>query len=210
MMYRIGFVGYKNSGKTHISSKLAEENDLVNLIGFSDPLYRALYAIAGITLEEIQDKSRREIPDDRLHGRSIQYALNSLGNDWGRGKMDENFWSERAFGLSEENRINVFDNVRYENELLGIINSDRSLIIDIFNSDVDFDGTEPEKNISRLRTQADIILHNDGQQFANSPFEMKVFSQIISLHYLGYDLAELLHLEKATHYIEFNNIINRK
>ena len=167
--FRVGFVGYKNSGKTHISTKLREHNSVYKAIGFSDPLYECLEAAAGITVKEIQDKSRRELPDPRLGGKSIQYALNSLGSDWGRGMIYEDIWTNRAFGKSEYGKFNLFDNVRFWNEYEGVRKGQGSVVFGIWNDDVGDDGTYPESFVFDLWQKADFIIDNSGQEFANDP-----------------------------------------
>lgn len=167
--FQIGFVGYKNAGKTHISSKLQALSPAYNAIGFSDPLYACLEAATGITIDRIQDKESRELPDPRLGGRSIQYALNTLGSDWGRKMMFEEIWVNRAFSRSEYGKLNLFDNVRFLNEFEGVRKGSGSVIFGIWNDDVKDDGSYPETLVNVLQRKADFIIDNTGQQFANNP-----------------------------------------
>ena len=165
--FRVGFVGYKNSGKTHISSKLQDKHPVYKAIGFSDPLYECLYAAAGITVKEIQNKSRRELPDPRLGGKSIQHALNTLGSDWGRGMIYEDIWTNRAFAKAEPGKTNLFDNVRFWNEYDGVRKGSGSVIFGIWNDDVGDDGSYPESFVYDIWQKADFIIDNSGQEFAN-------------------------------------------
>ena len=119
--FSVGFVGYKNSGKTHISTKLQKISPIINLIGFSDPLYKALHEATGIPIEDFQKKELREVPNPLLGGKSIQFALNTLGTDWGRKMIDEDIWLNRAFSKTLPGKINLFDNVRFPNEWSGIV-----------------------------------------------------------------------------------------
>nr|CAI3971244.1 deoxynucleoside monophosphate kinase [Ochrobactrum phage ORM_20] len=187
--FRIGFTGYKNSGKTHISTKLQEYSPTIKAIGFSDPLYACLYEAAGITLEEIQDKSRREIPDERLGGKSIQYALNTLGSDWGRGMIHENIWTNRAFSKSELGKYNLFDNVRFLNELDGVRKGTGSVVFGIWNERVKNDGTYPESFVMDIMKKADFIIDNTDQAFAKNKYrihELMIGIQAVDLgHGLG-------------------------
>lgn len=179
----VGFVGFKNSGKTFISKSLAvyarmnqyveddkvfaikslDEHRTVKRIGFSDPLYDML-AVLGITYDEIQDKSIREIPDDRLGGRSIQYALNTIGSDWGRKMMYEDIWMDAAMSRVSPTEMNIFDNVRFRNEADAIL-SRGGILVSIQNDQVSNDGTYPESFIDELRRDCTMTVFNNANSF---------------------------------------------
>ncbi|QIW87888.1 deoxynucleotide monophosphate kinase [Agrobacterium phage OLIVR5] len=194
MAFRVGFVGYKNSGKTHISSKLKSASAFVKTIGFSDPLYETVVAATGIPMEDFQNKEIRELPDPRLGGRSIQYALNTLGSEWGRKMMFEEIWTNRAFKNEEDDMINIFDNVRFTNELEGVRKGSKSVLFAIKNRDVKNDGSYPEKEIAKLQKQCDFVIDNTGQQFAMDTHAMTLF-----LDYLHVISANNLSIEEAAY-----------
>ncbi|QIG68071.1 deoxynucleotide monophosphate kinase protein [Rhizobium phage RHph_Y68] len=156
----VGLIGYKNSGKTSIAKKYGQMFDPhLNMIGFSNPLYKML-GVLGITEEEIQDKPRRELPDPRFGGRSIQYALNSLGTDWGRKMIYENIWVDRALDAMIPSLTNIADNVRFPNEF-DAVRKRNGFLIAIVNPKVGDDGTAPEKHIKDLQEKADVKIYND-------------------------------------------------
>ncbi|AKE44634.1 deoxynucleoside monophosphate kinase [Sinorhizobium phage phiM9] len=157
----VGLIGYKNAGKTQITQAfrgLYPELP-VRMIGFSNPLYKML-GVLGITEDEIQDKPNRNTPHPKLGGKSIQFALNSLGTDWGRKMIHENIWTDRAMDDAQSHLINFADNVRFPNEFDAVIDRD-GLTVAIINPNVCDDGTAPEAHIADLQEQADYKLFND-------------------------------------------------
>lgn len=157
----IGLIGYKNSGKTSITKafKRVYPELPVRMIGFSNPLYKML-GVLGITEEEIQDKPNRNTPHPKLGGKSIQFALNSLGTEWGRKMIHENIWTDRAMDDADPRVINVADNVRFPNEFDAVMDRN-GLTVAIINPNVKDDGTAPEAHIEELQSLADYKLYND-------------------------------------------------
>jgi hypothetical protein len=156
----VGLIGYKNSGKTSITRKYKQLFDAsVNMIGFSNPLYQML-GVLGVTEEEIQEKHKREFPHPKLGGKSIQFALNSLGTEWGRKMIYENIWVDRSLDAVVPGVTNVADNVRFPNEFKTVRNRG-GVLIAIVNPTVRDDGTAPEAHIAELQAQADFTIHND-------------------------------------------------
>ncbi|QIG73908.1 deoxynucleoside monophosphate kinase [Rhizobium phage RHph_N34] len=156
----VGLIGYKNSGKTTIAKTFSQMYGFqTKMIGFSNPLYEML-AVLGISLEEIQDKPRRELPDERLGGKSIQFALNSLGTDWGRKMIYENIWTDIALNSTDSLAINIADNVRFPNEFDGV-KIRNGITVAIINPNVKDDGTAPEAHIEELQSKADYKIFND-------------------------------------------------
>jgi hypothetical protein len=159
----IGLIGYKNSGKTSISREFASLYDEfdVNMIGFSNPLYDMLNVL-GISREEIQDKSIREIPHPKLHGKSIQYALNTLGTDWGRKLISENIWVKASMEQLKDEpwTVNIADNIRFPNEFQAV-KDHGGITVGIVNPTVCDDGTVPESYVRQLQKEADYTILND-------------------------------------------------
>ncbi|AIK68388.1 deoxynucleoside monophosphate kinase [Rhizobium phage vB_RleM_P10VF] len=159
----IGLIGYKNSGKTSIANRYKELfDDSVNMIGFSNPLY-AMLGVLGISMEEIQDKSKREIPHEKLGGKSIQFALNSLGTDWGRNMIYKNLWVERSLDALHPFATNIADNVRFPNEY-DAVERQNGILVAIINPHVHDDGTAPEKHILELQDKAAYSIYNDPEK----------------------------------------------
>ncbi|QIG69704.1 deoxynucleotide monophosphate kinase protein [Rhizobium phage RHph_I46] len=156
----VGLIGFKNSGKTSITKEyITCFNYKTKMIGFSNPLYEML-GVLGISIEEIQDKPRRDLPDERLGGKSIQFALNSLGTDWGRKMIYENIWTDIALNSAQNGIVNIADNVRFPNEFEGV-KKRNGITVAIINPNVKDDGTAPEAYIESLQKKADYTIFND-------------------------------------------------
>ncbi|QGZ13907.1 deoxynucleoside monophosphate kinase [Rhizobium phage RL38J1] len=159
----IGLIGYKNSGKTSISKRYKELFGVpVNMIGFSNPLYQML-EVLGVTMEEIQDKSKRDEPHELLGGKSIQFALNSLGTDWGRNMIYKNLWVERSLDSLQPDTINIADNVRFPNEYDAVERSN-GILVAVINPLVRYDGTVPEQHIAELQDKAPYSIYNNPEE----------------------------------------------
>lgn len=158
----IGLIGYKNSGKTSLSKLVGEVFYASNygIIGFSNPLYKMMEVGLGITYEEIQDKARRDEPDPRLGGKSIQYALNTLGTKWGREMIYDDIWVDRSLASIGNLPVYFADNVRYANEYEGIERVG-GINIAIVNPLVSDDGTWPEAHIAELQARTPFKVFND-------------------------------------------------
>jgi hypothetical protein len=157
----IGLIGYKNSGKTSISKAFTElyPNLEVNMIGFSNPLYDML-GVLGISRAEIQNKSIREVPHPKLYGKSIQYALNSLGTDWGRNMIGENIWVDASMSQLKPGAVNIADNIRFPNEF-DAVRKNGGITVAIINPTVMDDGTVPESYVRELQAISDYQILND-------------------------------------------------
>ena len=177
--FLIGFVGYKNSGKTSVAKAFGEHfHDGVHLCGFSNPLYSMLEAGFGITYEDIQDKAARDIPLPQLGGRSIQYALNTLGTDWGRHMMNEDLWADAAIRTVKPGRVNIFDNVRFPNEFDKIKNAG-GMLVHISNPSMSDDGTAPEAWVGYLGAKCDYSVFNEQGTVSLSDVTEVLFEQFL-------------------------------
>jgi len=71
-----------------------------------------------VDLDELFDKGK-EAPLGCLNGKSYRYALQTLGTEWGRGFMGEDFWCKQTMAdVRNELKIGmvVIDDVRFDNE----------------------------------------------------------------------------------------------
>lgn len=118
----IGMTGLAGSGKDTVAQYLAERYDFA-VISFADPLYQAVSAITGITVEKLHDRTIKEQPIKWL-GRSPRELLQSLGTEWGRKMIHENIWVsialERIATLTEKGHHVVVTDVRFDNEAMAI------------------------------------------------------------------------------------------
>jgi hypothetical protein len=86
----IGLCGAAGAGKNTVAERLCLEHKFVPL-AFADPLYAAVSAITGLTVEELQDRSRKEQPLGWLDS-SPRRLLQTLGTDWGRNMIHPEIW----------------------------------------------------------------------------------------------------------------------
>ena len=117
----LGLSGKAGSGKTHISNALCETlrethpNEHVERIAFATPLKKMLAVLFDKT-----DKTQPIYKD-----KTVRYFLQTLGTEWGREKIDENFWIDMSLMKAYE-RVSsgyiVVEDVRFRNEADAILN----------------------------------------------------------------------------------------
>ena len=85
----IALTGLMNAGKSTVADYLVTQHGFVHL-KFAHGLKSMLRAL-GLTEDEIEGV-RKELPCDKLNGRSPRYAMQTLGTEWGRVCMGQDFW----------------------------------------------------------------------------------------------------------------------
>jgi hypothetical protein len=85
----IGLCGAAGAGKNTVAGRLAQHG--YRCAAFADPLYAAVSAITGLTVEELQDRSRKENALGWISC-SPRRLLQTLGTDWGRNMIHEEIW----------------------------------------------------------------------------------------------------------------------
>lgn len=107
----IGLCGLASSGKSTAAAAL--EDIGFRRVSFADPLRRMLLAF-GVTVDELADK---EAPCAALCGRTVRYAMQTLGTEWGRELVGPDVWT-RAWAREEAVKWAdvVADDVRFPNE----------------------------------------------------------------------------------------------
>lgn len=91
----IGIAGKARAGKTTIANYI-RDNYGFTTINFADPIKRGLEAMLDLTpktLDELKISGDPIIPDTNINVRKL---LQTLGTEWGREIVDENFWTELA------------------------------------------------------------------------------------------------------------------
>ena len=86
----IGLCGAAGAGKNTVAERLCLEHKFVPM-AFADPLYAAVSAITGLTVEQLQDRSRKENALGWISC-SPRRLLQTLGTDWGRNMIHEEIW----------------------------------------------------------------------------------------------------------------------
>ena len=116
---------YPQAGKSTVADMLVEEFGF-RCVKFADALkamLRALLLSQGASFEQIDEMiegSKKECVSDLLGFRSPRFAMQTLGTEWGRETMDQDFWTgivrRKIKSLVEEGRPVVIDDMRFENE----------------------------------------------------------------------------------------------
>ena len=123
----IGLAGYAGSGKSTVATMLYEEHGFARA-RFAGPLKAMMAALlkdSGAddeTIHELIEGANKNHPSIWLNGISPRVAMQTLGTEWGRVLMGEDFWIELAARKIERFRRRypsvpmVFEDVRFVNE----------------------------------------------------------------------------------------------
>ena len=121
----IGLSGKAGSGKTTVTKYLTRKG--FGTRKFADPLKSMLADLLisqGVEPEDTPlflEGELKEVPTELLGGKSPRHAMQTLGTDWGRGQLNEDFWVEAALRNPAQRDL-IFDDVRFLNEALAIRN----------------------------------------------------------------------------------------
>lgn len=108
----IALTGVAGSGKSTVAGMLADYG--YTLVKFAGPL-KAMLREVGLTVSEIEG-NRKELPIDFLCGKSPRQAMQTLGYEWGRKCIGEDFWVN-AWRLAVNGLpLVVVDDCRFPNE----------------------------------------------------------------------------------------------
>lgn len=124
----VAFSGRAGSGKSVAANALIASG--FKRVKFADGLktmLAALYGVAGLTEESIQERIEGELkedPDPILCGASPRHAMQTLGGDWGRDLISPalwvSIWNQAAIHAMTNGYNVVVDDVRYVNEVAAI------------------------------------------------------------------------------------------
>lgn len=109
----IGVCGAAGAGKGEIA-RILEERGYATL-SFADPLYDAVSAITGLSVEELKDRSRKENTLGWI-SYSPRRLLQSLGTEWGREMIHPEIWVMAAFQRMLPGGDYCIPDVRFANE----------------------------------------------------------------------------------------------
>src|SRR6516164_7143907 len=110
----LGLCGLAGSGKTTAAVHLVSQFGYQR-IRFADPLKDMLRYGIGLTDTHIEGELK-EIPLKALCGKSPRWAMQSLGTQWGRDCIGEQFWVNawlRRVEESDPDKPIVADDVRF-------------------------------------------------------------------------------------------------
>jgi len=111
----LAFYGQQQVGKSSAAAAVGRDNHLVVQASFADPIYRAVSAILGFDVREVE----KETPI--LCDKSPRQLLQTLGTEWGRGMVGDDIWlkcMEDTLITHQEagKRMVVIDDLRFRNE----------------------------------------------------------------------------------------------
>jgi len=117
----IAFTGQAGSGKSTATRYLVERHGYT-LVKFAGPLKDMMRALG---LEEGQiEGDRKEVPTSLLAGKTPRHAMQTLGTEWGRNCIGEDFWvgvwRQRANVIIANGGRVVTDDCRFPNEAQAI------------------------------------------------------------------------------------------
>lgn len=111
----LAFFGQQQSGKTTAAQHLVTNKGFQRL-SFADTLYDMMGVLLQGNLRQ-QDKEVGQVP---LEGKSIRYAMQTLGTEWGRNMLGQNIWvtamAQKLKALELTNANIVIDDCRFFNE----------------------------------------------------------------------------------------------
>jgi len=115
----IGLCGAAGAGKNTVAERLCLEHKFVPL-AFADPLYAAVSAITGLTVEQLQDRSRKENTLGWISC-SPRKLLQTLGTDWGRNMIHPEIWVMATMQRADVAGCDIcITDVRFPNEAAAI------------------------------------------------------------------------------------------
>jgi adenylate kinase family enzyme len=114
----IAFAGPAGAGKSYASRLLADRYGYLKL-SFADPLRQMLSCLTDV--EDRYNERKHELRPE-LCNKSVRFALQTLGTEWGREHMGFNIWVEqmryrvnRYRSLQSQTLITI-DDLRFDNE----------------------------------------------------------------------------------------------
>lgn len=148
----VGLTGHARCGKDTMANMLVDKYAFVKL-SFASPIRDFVAHCCGLSLKEMEVV--KEKPHPNLLGKSPRYAMQTLGTEWGRMIIGNNFWVnlclEKAKELSDSGLNVVVPDVRFDNEARAIKDSG-GMIIKILRPSkekIELASHESEKGVSK-------------------------------------------------------------
>lgn len=153
----IAFTGLIGSGKTTAANYVVHRYGYHKL-PFAEGLKSMMMAL-GLTYDQVYG-DQKEIPLSILCGKTPRYAMQTLGTEWGRQLIGENFWPNlwKANAEQYSNRVTC-DDCRFPNEAT-VVRSIGGIVVKIIRSSVK-PGTHPSET-EMVKILPDYVLTNDG------------------------------------------------
>lgn len=121
----IGIAGKKRSGKDTAAGILVRESDyrrlsFASILKSMTSLCLTRLGIDPTTAQAMIDGDLKEMPVPQLCGKSTRHAMQTLGTEWGRNCIDENFWVQATLRQAMALGKAVISDVRFANEAQAI------------------------------------------------------------------------------------------
>ena len=120
MTFLIGLMGYKQSGKSEVAKHLMSMYKFERL-AFTDPLKDMIKGL-GLSNVWVNGSLKEKENKDILNGHTPRYAMQTLGTEWARKYMGEDFWvnlwktrAKAILRTSKDSRL-VVEDLRFPNE----------------------------------------------------------------------------------------------
>ena len=158
----IGLSGKAGSGKTTVTNYLTKMG--FGTRKFADPLKSMLADLLisqGVEPEYTPlfiEGELKEVPTELLGGKSPRHAMQTLGTEWGRGQLHEDFWVEAALRNPTQRDL-IFDDVRFPNEALAIRNRG-GIVVNVLREDAPQVGRHLSED-SLMDFAFDFVIYND-------------------------------------------------
>lgn len=118
----IGLAGFRGAGKDEVAKALIREgfvnikmagalkhmiDSYLEYIGLEDPKVRLEYI----------EGSKKETESELFSGKTSRWGMQSLGTEWGRNCMGEDFWTNAFRTKASQHALVVCTDVRFHNEV---------------------------------------------------------------------------------------------
>ena len=179
----IGFTGPAGAGKSTAATILLKNHTRAMRMSFARPLKRMIYELIREALPKAYPHKASDLMDDPtlknqplvfLGGMTPRYLMQTLGTEWGRQAVNENFWVdlaavkvERALGNTRHGNVDilplkfVFDDVRFGNEA-EMIRRYGGVIVRIERPDATQDPAISGHASEAFDFKPDMVILNDG------------------------------------------------
>lgn len=162
----IGFAGQAGAGKS-TAARILRDHAGFTVLPFAGPL-KAMTRAFGLTAAEMT--LFKEVPLDRLNGKSPRQFMQFLGTEFGRNLIGENVWVDAWRESLGESAVEHFgdilacaDDVRFENEAAAI-RAEGGLVVRIERESAG--SATGSSHASEAGVVADLTIQNDGDEDA--------------------------------------------
>lgn len=158
----VGLIGPEGAGKTTAANILCDMG--YTRLAFAEPLKRMLNAIGVPQAHTHGTPDQKAAPLDLLCGHSARHAMQTLGTEWGRNCIGEDFWLQAWQGMAAAAgtpRI-VADDVRFPNEARAIRRTFGGVVICIVRDKAQFERVPQHPSEDFAAIPHDAVIVNDG------------------------------------------------